>query len=159
MYFNYIRRHVMTTKKTDSEPKTEEKKRIPKDTLEDIGHQVEKFASKTADSIKKILDRTLSSRNTVLTIRVDDESNIKLNMLVESGIFRSRSESAAFLINEGIKNQESLFSRIAAKLEKIDKIKMELSSIISEEIKIKNISSEKTEPKTKPRKTENKKPA
>ncbi len=143
----------MTTKKTDSEPKTEEKKRISKDTLEDIGHQVEKFASKTAESIKKVLDRTLSSRNTVLTIRVDDESNIKLNMLVESGIFRSRSESAAFLINEGIKNQESLFSRIAAKLEKIDKIKMELSSIISEEIKVKNNSSEKTGSKTKPRKT------
>ncbi len=148
----------MTTKKTDSEPKTEEKKRIPKDTLEDIGHQVEKFASKTAESIKKILDRTLSSRNTVLTIRVDDESNIKLNMLVESGIFRSRSESAAFLINEGIKNQESLFSRIAAKLEKIDKIKMELSSIISEEIKAKNDDSEKTKLKTKPRKTTSQKP-
>ncbi len=80
-------------------------------------------------------------------------------MLVESGIFRSRSESAAFLINEGIKSQESLFSKIAAKLEKIDKIKMELSSIISEEINIKNISSEKTEPKTKPRKTGNQKPA
>ncbi len=153
MYFNYIRRNVVTTKKTDSEPKTEEKKRIPKDTLEDIGHQVEKFASKTAESIKKILDRTLSSRNTVLTIRVDDESNIKLNMLVESGIFRSRSESAAFLINEGIKSQESLFSRIAAKLEKIDKIKMELSSIISEEIKAKNDSSKKTESKTKSQKT------
>lgn len=143
----------MTTKKTDSEPKTEEKKRIPKDTIEDIGHQVEKFASKTAESIKKVLDRTLSSRNTVLTIRVDEESNIKLNMLVESGIFRSRSESAAFLINEGIKSQESLFSRIATKLEKIDKIKMELSSIISEEIRVKNNSSEKTEPKTKPQKT------
>jgi Arc/MetJ-type ribon-helix-helix transcriptional regulator len=148
----------MTPKKNDSEPKTEEKKRIPKDTLEDIGHQVEKFASRTADSIKKVLERTLSSRNTVLTIRVDDESNIKLNMLVESGIFRSRSESAAFLINEGIKSQESLLSRISAKLEKIDKIKMELSSIISEEIKVKNDSSKKTEPKTKSRKTGSERP-
>jgi len=148
----------MTTKKTDSDPKTEDKKKIKKDTLEDIGHQVEKFASKTAESIKKVLDRTLSSRNTVLTIRVDDESNLKLNMLVESGIFRSRSESAAFLINEGIKSQESLFSKIAAKLEKIDKIKIELSSIISEEIKIKNNSSEKTESKTKPRKPGSERP-
>ena len=143
----------MTTEKKDSEPKTEEKKRIHKDTFEDIGHQVEKFASKTAESFKKVIDRTLSSRNTVLTIRVDDDSNKRLNMLVESGIFRSRSESAAFLINEGIKSQESLFSRIAAKLEKIDKIKMELSNIISEEMKEKNNQSEKTESKTKPRKT------
>ncbi len=41
----------MTTKKTDSDSKTEDKKKIKKDTLEDIGHQVEKFASKTAESI------------------------------------------------------------------------------------------------------------
>jgi len=148
----------MTTGKTDNEPKTENKKRAQRDTLEDIGNQVEKFASKTAESIKKILDKTLSSRNTVLTIRVDDESNIKLNMLVDSGIFRSRSESAAFLINEGIKSQESLFSRIASKLEKIDKIKEELSGIISEEIKAIKNSSEKTESKTKPRKTGSQKP-
>ncbi len=148
----------MTTGKTESEPKTEDKKRAHRDTLEDIGNQVEKFASKTAESIKKILDKTLSSRNTVLTIRVDDESNTKLNMLVDSGIFRSRSESAAFLINEGIKSQESLFSRIASKLEKIDKIKEELSGIISEEIKAIKSSPEKTESKTKPRKTGSQKP-
>ena len=139
----------MTNKETDSEPKTKEKKGTHRDTFEDISNQVEKFASKTAESIKKVVDRTLSSRNTVLSIRVDDESNRKLKMLVESGIFKSRSESAAFLINEGIKNQETLFSRIASKLDKIDKIKMELSSIISEEIKVKNASSEKIKQKTR----------
>ncbi len=148
----------MTTEKTDSESNTKDKKNNPKDTFEDISHHVEKFASKTAESIKKFLDRTLSSRNTVLTIRVDDESNLRLNMLVESGIFKSRSESAAFLINEGIKSQESLFSRIATKLKKIDKIKIELSSIISEEIKAKNDSAEKTGPKTKIQKTGNTRP-
>jgi len=147
----------MTTNKTDEEPKTENKKKKHRDTLEDIGNQVEKFASRTAESIKKVLDRTLSSRNTVLTIRVDDVSNQKLNMLVDSGIFRSRSESAAFLINEGIKSQESLFSKISAKLLKIEKIKMELSSIVSNEIKeIKN-NSENTDSKPKSQKTESQK--
>lgn len=150
----------MTTEKTDNESKTEDKKRSHRDTFEDFGNQVEKFATKTAGSIKKVLDRTLSSRNTVLTIRVDDESNRKLNMLVDSGIFKSRSESAAFLIHEGIKSQESLFSRIASKLDKIDKIKMELSSIVSEEIEAKKTSPEKSESntKTKPRKTGSQKP-
>ncbi|MFC2160911.1 hypothetical protein ACFLRX_04585 [Acidobacteriota bacterium] len=148
----------MTTEKPDNDPKTEDKKKKHRDTFEDIGNQVEKFASKTAESIKKVLDRTLSSRNTVLTIRVDDESNQKLNMLVDSGIFRSRSESAAFLINEGIKSQESLFSKIAAKLVKIDKIKMELSSIVSEEIREKKDTLNKTAPKPKPQKTGSQKP-
>ena len=146
----------MTTGKTESESRN--KKKAHRDTFEDIGNQVEKFASKTAESIKKVLDKTLSSRNTVLTIRVDETSNTKLNMLVDSGIFRSRSESAAFLINEGIKSQESLFSRIVSKLEKIDKIKQELSGIISEEIEIKKDIAKKAAPKTKPRKTGSQKP-
>ena len=153
----------MSTEKIDKneKPKTEDKKKKHRDTLEDIGNQVEKFASKTAESIKKVLDRTLSSRNTVLTIRVDDESNRRLNMLVDSGIFRSRSESAAFLINEGIKSQESLFSKIAAKLVKIEKLKMELSSIVSEEIKESKGKGtvENTASKPKPQKTGTQKPS
>ena len=126
----------MTEKEKIQETDTEGKKKKTKETLEDIENQVGKFATRTVESIKKVLDKTLSARNTVLTIRVDEDSNKKMNMLVEAGIFRSRSESAAFLIQEGIRSQENLFSRITSKLEKIDKIKRELSGIISEEIKI-----------------------
>ena len=49
-------------------------------------------------------------------------------------MFRSRSESAAFLIQEGIKSQEALFAKISTKLKKIDKIKDELKDIVSKEI-------------------------
>jgi hypothetical protein len=55
-------------------------------------------------------------------------------MLVDVGLFKSRSESAAFLIQEGIKSQEALFAKISTKLKKIDKIKDELKDIVSEEI-------------------------
>lgn len=102
--------------------------------LEDIGNQVEKLAAKTADSIRRVIDKALASRNTVLTIRVNDECNEKLNMLVEAGLFRSRSESAAFLIQEGIKSQRTLFDKIAHKLKKIDQIREELKEIVDQEI-------------------------
>lgn len=102
--------------------------------LEDIGNQVEKLAAKTADSIRRVIDKALASRNTVLTIRVNDECNEKLNMLVEAGLFRSRSESAAFLIQEGIKSQRTLFDKIASKLKKIDQIREELKEIVDQEI-------------------------
>jgi CRISPR/Cas system-associated endoribonuclease Cas2 len=102
--------------------------------LEDIGNQVEKLAAKTADSIRRVIDKALASRNTVLTIRVNDECNEKLNMLVDAGLFRSRSESAAFLIQEGIKSQRSLFDKIENKLKKIDKIREELKEIVTQEI-------------------------
>ncbi len=105
-------------------------KRQVEEAFSEIGGQMEKFAVKTAESIKKAIDKALSSRNTVLTIRVNEESNKKLNMLVDAGLFKSRSESAAFLIEEGIKSQEPLFSKITDKLETIDKIKEELKTII-----------------------------
>jgi Arc/MetJ-type ribon-helix-helix transcriptional regulator len=115
----------------------EEKKQAKKDfqsSMNDFGDKVEKFATKTAESIKKAIDSALSARNTVLTIRVNDESNKKLNMLVEAGLFKSRSESAAFLIEEGIKGQQALFNKISTRMEEIDKIREELKNIISQEM-------------------------
>ncbi len=113
---------------TDKDTKKE------KGPFDEFGDQVEKFAVKTADSIRKVIDRALASRNTVLTIRVNDISNKKLNMLVEAGLFKSRSESAAFLIEEGIKSQGTLFSKITDKLKKMEKIRDELKDIVSKEI-------------------------
>ncbi len=107
-----------------------------KNVFEEFGDHVEKFASRTVESLKKTIDRALSSRNTVLTIRVNDDANRNLNTLVEAGLFKSRSESAAFLIEEGIKQQEAIFQKISQKMEKIEKLKGELSEIISKEISI-----------------------
>jgi len=143
---NYKLREVtpMEEEKTKKEPEPEKpKKDLEPDVkdkkyyqakLEDLGGDAEKFAIKASASIKKAIDQALASRNTVLTIRVNDESNRKLNMLVDAGLFKSRSESAAFLIEEGIKSQPYLFQKITERLEKIDKIKEELKSIVSEEI-------------------------
>ena len=117
---------------TEESQGTEEKERH--NPLDELGNQVEKFAVRTAESIKKVIDKALASRNTVLTIRVNDESNQKMNMLVDSGLFKSRSESAAFLIQEGIRSREDLFGKIEGKLKKMDKIKEELKSIVSEEM-------------------------
>ena len=124
----------MENKKTKQEANSGKKEKKYKRTLDELGSQVEKIAVKTAESIKKVIDNALASRNTVLTIRVNDESNKKLRMLVDVGLFKSRSESAAFLIQEGIKSQEALFDKISSKLKKIDKIKEELQNIVTEEI-------------------------
>jgi len=109
----------------------QEKKR--QSAFDEFGNQVEKIAVKTAESIRKVVDKALAARNTVLTIRVNDECNRKMNMLVDSGLFKSRSESAAFLIQEGIKNQGALFNKISSKLDEIEKIRGELQKVVSEE--------------------------
>jgi len=120
-------------KSADKNQATEEKKK--KKAFDEFGEQVEKFANRTAESIKKAIDKALSSRNTVLTIRVNDDSNEKINRLVESGLFKTRSESAAFLIMEGIKAQKDLFDKIEGKIKRMEKIRQELRSIVGEEIK------------------------
>lgn len=125
-------------KKEKQEAKSNFEGKKLQSTLDEFGNHVEKFATKTAESIKRVIEKAMASRNTVLTIRVNDESNKKLGRLVEAGLFKSRSESAAFLIQEGIKRQESLFAKISSKLEKMDKIREELKNIVSEEIESKS---------------------
>jgi len=137
----------MIENETKKEPASKDKEKKQHRPLDDFGNQVEKFAVKTAESIRKVIDRALASRNTVLTIRVNDESNKKLNMLVEAGLFKSRSESAAFLIEEGIKSQQALFAKITDKLEKMEKIREELKVIVSKEVEVK--SGKAAEPKKK----------
>ena len=127
----------MKDKNTKKETKETQKEKKQQRPFDEFGDQVEKFAVKTAESIRKVIDRALASRNTVLTIRVNDESNKKLNMLVEAGLFKSRSESAAFLIEEGIKSQGSLFLKITDKLKKMEKIRDELKDIVSKEVEVK----------------------
>lgn len=123
-----------TTQEKKDEAQKEKKQQRP---FDEFGNHVEKFAVKTAESIRKVIDRALASRNTVLTIRVNDESNKKLNMLVEAGLFKSRSESAAFLIEEGIKSQGPLFLKITDKLKKMEKIRDELKDIVLKEVEVK----------------------
>jgi hypothetical protein len=52
---------------------------------------------------------------------------------VSAGVFRSRGEAAAFLIEEGIKAQSALFQRIQDKLTEIEKLRADLRTSISPE--------------------------
>ena len=137
----------MTEKKSQQEKQSQQKTKKAQSTLDELGSQVEKFAVKTAESIKKVIDKALASRNTVLTIRVNEDSDKKLRMLVDAGLFKSRSESAAFLIQEGIKSQESLFTKISSQLTRIDKIRDELKHIISKEMQPIESTPKKSTPK------------
>lgn len=104
---------------------------------DDIASSVKEVAQKTGDvlnkateSIGKAIESALSARDHVVMVRVNDESLKSLDALVQSGIFKSRSESAAFLISEGIKAQSALFDRIAQKTEEIERLRSELKSIV-----------------------------
>ena len=72
-------------------------------------------------------------RNNVVMVRVDEENLSRIDELVESGQFNSRSEATAFLISEGIKSKQEMFDKIAEKVSQIQNLRDELGTMIAED--------------------------
>ena len=104
-------------------------------SVKDVAQKTGEAFSKATESISKAIESALAARDHVVMVRVNDEALRKLDALVQSGIFKSRSESAAFLISEGIKAQDPLFDRISEKIEEIERLRSELKSIVQTEDK------------------------
>jgi len=85
-----------------------------------------KDALKQAETFAQTLGEALQGRGNVVMVRVNDEALAHLDMLVEAEVTKSRSESAAFLINEGIRANEALFTRISAITDKIAVLREQL---------------------------------
>ena len=84
-------------------------------------------------TVRDAVSRALSNRENVVMVRVSNEALEKLDMLVEAGITKSRSESVAYLVNEGIRTSEQLFKRIEEITEQITALRQQLSAIVAEE--------------------------
>ena len=96
----------------------EAKKDKPSTTIKDALRQAESFA--------QALGEALQGRGNVVMVRVNDEALAHLDMLVEAEVTKSRSGSAAFLINEGIRANEVLFSRISTITDQIAELRKQL---------------------------------
>lgn len=89
-----------------------------------------KEAGKQFENIGKALGSALQDRANVVMVRVNDDSLAYLDMLVDADITKSRSESAAFLINEGIKANEMLFNKIRSITDQIAALRSELRTTV-----------------------------
>ena len=74
-------------------------------------------------------------RNNVVMVRVDEENLGRIDELVASGQFNSRSEATAFLIGEGIQSKQEMFDKIAEKVSQIQNLRDELGEMIAEDTK------------------------
>jgi uncharacterized FlaG/YvyC family protein len=95
-------------------------------TINDAFKQVETFT----ESISKALGSALQDRANVVMVRVNDDSLAYLDMLVDADITKSRSESAAFLINEGIKANQGLFDKIREITDQIAALRAQLRETV-----------------------------
>jgi hypothetical protein len=91
--------------------------------------------SEIASSVRTAVSRALANRTNVVMVRVNDETLRYLDMLIEADICKSRSESAAFLIAEGVKAKTALYERIAEVTEQIAELRRQLREIVGEDEK------------------------
>jgi hypothetical protein len=94
-----------------------------------------KDALERVESLGKTLAAALQDRGNVVMVRVNDEALRHLDMLVEADITKSRSESAAFLITEGIKANRHLFGQIGNITEQIAALRAQLRESVKVEAK------------------------
>ena len=113
-----------------AEPKyTGGKGSAARETINEAIKQVESFT----ENLGKALGSALQDRGNVVMVRVNNDSLSYLDMLVEADVTKSRSESAAFLINEGIKANETLFNRIREITDQISSLKAQLRESVKGE--------------------------
>ncbi|MBN1260008.1 MAG: hypothetical protein JXB35_04930 [Anaerolineae bacterium] len=90
------------------------------------GQTFKEALEKSMESLGKALNTALEGRGNVVMVRVNDDALEHLDMLIEAEITKSRSESAAFLINEGIKGNATLFNRMREITDQITALREQL---------------------------------
>src|SRR5918992_186054 len=100
-------------------------------SVRDIASRIPESLSSIGRDISRTIERAISAKDDyVVAVKVSHEAQEKLENLVQAGGFRSRAEAAAFLIDEGIKSQRTLFDRVAQKLSEIERLRAELRGIV-----------------------------
>ena len=83
--------------------------------------------------ISRTIEKAISAKDDyVVAVKISADAQNRLDQLVQAGVFRSRAEAAAFLIDEGVKTQSALFDRVEQKLAEIEKLRAELRGMIIE---------------------------
>ncbi len=101
-------------------------------SVRDIASRIPESLASIGRDISRTVERALSAKDDyVVAVKVSHEAQERLEQLVQAGVFRSRAEAAAFLIDEGIKSQHELFDRVALKLSEIERLRAELRGMIS----------------------------
>lgn len=101
------------------------------DAIDDIASTLRDLFTRVPENVGKAIERAINVRDTTVLIRLSDSASDSLDTLVSAGIFKGRSEAAAFLIDEGIKSQAALFQRIQDKLNEIERLRAELRTTVS----------------------------
>jgi hypothetical protein len=102
-------------------------------SVRDMAARIPEQLSAIGRDISRTIERAISAKDDyMLAVKVSHDAQIKLGQLVQAGVFGTRAEAAAFLIDEGIKTQGPLFERVEQKLAEIERLRAELRGLVDE---------------------------
>jgi hypothetical protein len=103
-------------------------------SVRDMAARIPESLSAIGRDISRTIERAISAKDDyVVAVKVSPETQAKLEQLVQAGVFRGRAEAAAFLIEEGIKTQSTLFERVEQKLSEIERLRAELRGMLKDQ--------------------------
>src|SRR5207249_4311052 len=116
----------------EQEPETTEE-RSRATSVRDMAARIPEQLSAIGRDISRTIERAISAKDDyMLAVKVSQDAQRKLGQLVQAGVFGTRAEAAAFLIDEGIKVQGPLFERVEQKLAEIERLRAELRGLVGE---------------------------
>jgi hypothetical protein len=102
-------------------------------SVRDMAARIPEQLSAIGRDISRTIERAISAKDDyMLAVKVSHDAQIRLGQLVQAGVFGTRAEAAAFLIDEGIKSQGPLFERVEQKLGEIERLRAELRGMVGE---------------------------
>src|SRR5256714_9196735 len=117
---------------TDGEDAQEHERERVSSSVREMASRIPESLSSIGRDISRTIERALSAKDDyVVAVKLSHEAQERLEQLVQAGVFRSRAEAAAFLIDEGIKAQTELFARVSTKLSEIERLRAELRGMIA----------------------------
>ena len=114
----------------DDDNEADDRERVSS-SVRDIASRIPESLSSIGRDISRTIERAISAKDDyVVAVKLSPEAQDSLDQLVQAGVFRTRAEAAAFLIDEGIKAQAPLFERVSQKLSEIERLRAELRGMI-----------------------------
>ncbi|MCS6802464.1 MAG: ribbon-helix-helix domain-containing protein [Chloroflexota bacterium] len=97
----------------------------PQRSINELGDLLQGIGRTIEEGINRI-----GTRVNVITVRVDDKAIEAIDALISAGVFKTRSEAAAYLIDEGIAAKASVFEEVNATARRINELRDQMKDIL-----------------------------
>jgi hypothetical protein len=102
-------------------------------SMRDMAARIPEQLSAIGRDISRTIERAISAKDDyMIAVKVSQDAQHKLGQLVQAGVFGTRAEAAAFLIDEGLKTQVPLLERVEQKLAEIERLRAELRGLVDD---------------------------